>query len=68
MICLIDLRKYLNECNTMKQNVFFRGVKIEKRLYICNCKGRVGVGLSLSEPTNLKHCQYLPHLPYTYLQ
>ena len=30
--------------------------------------GRVGVGLSLSEPTNLKHCQYLPHLPYTYLQ
>ena len=27
--------------------------------------GRVGVGLSSSEPTNLKHCQYLPNLPYS---
>ena len=44
--------------------LFFKEVKLENMLPI----GRVGVGLSLSEPTNLKHYQYLPHLPYTYLQ
>ena len=32
------------------------------------CNGRVGVGLSLPEPTYLKHCQYQPPLPYNYRQ
>ena len=40
------------------------------QFFSSNCKynhaiGRVGVGLSLPEPTYLKHCQYQPtlHLP-----
>ena len=43
------------------------------QFFISNSKynhtiGRVVVGLSLPEPTHLKHCQYQPPLPYKYRQ